>query len=101
MKDFRTRTESRRPFYHSWIFLTVLVMVLGLFVRSAYASFAKKKTADIQQEYYQEKVDDLEGKKNNLEEKIQNLKTERGREEEYRKRFNVVKEGEYMIRIVE
>lgn len=101
MKDFKTRKSSKTPFYHSWFFIIVLGLVLGLFVKSAYASFNKKKTADLEKEKYQEKLIDLKNKKENLENKINHLKTERGIEEELRKRFNVTKEGEKIIKIIE
>lgn len=101
MKDFKTRKSSKTPFYHSWFFIVVLVLVLGLFVKSAYASFSKKKTADLEREKYQEKLINLENKKKNLEDKIDHLKTERGIEEELRKRFNVTKKGEKIIKIIE
>jgi len=100
MSRHQTRKEHRK-FYHSWFFLLPLVFVLGLFVRGAYASFEKKQQASAEQEKYEQKVLDLEIKKKDLEEKIERLETERGKEEELRKRFNVVQEGETMIRIVE
>ncbi len=100
MKDFQTRAQTKSNILYSWFFLCILLIILGLFVKSAYASFIKKNTANIQQQKYQERFEDLSQKKENLEEKIQNLKSERGKEEEFRKRFNVVKEGETMIRII-
>ena len=75
--------------------------IFGLFVRSAYASFIKKRNADLQREQYQERFEALEEKKADLEAKIERLETDRGREDELRTRFNVVKEGETVIRIIE
>jgi len=98
----RNRTRSlKRPFYHSWFFLVPLALIFGLFVRSAYASFVKKRNADIQQEQYQERFDTLEQKKADLKAKIEKLETDRGKEDELRTRFNIVKEGETVIRIIE
>ena len=101
MKDFRTRKSSKSPFHHSWFFLIIMVLVLGLFVKSAYASFSKKRTADLEKDKYEQKLNDLRETKNNLELKINHLKTERGKEEELRKRFDVTKEGEQIIKIIE
>lgn len=101
MKDFRTRKSTVKPFYHSWFFLIVLVLVLGFFVKSAYASFTKKRNADIEKDKYELKLNNLQDKKLNLEQKIEHLKTDRGIEEELRKRFNVTKEGEQIIKIIE
>ena len=100
MAGYQTRT-SKRPFYHSWFFLVLLAIIFGLFVRSAYASFIKKRNADLQREQYQERFEALEEKKADLEAKIERLETDRGREDELRTRFNVVKEGETVIRIIE
>lgn len=101
MKDFRTRKKRKQPFYYSWFFLVVLVLVLGLFVKSAYASFVKKQAADIEKHKYEQKLNELIDKKEYLESKIQHLKTNRGKEEALRSRFNVTKEGETIIKIIE
>ena len=45
--------------------------------------------------------DEFQSKKENLEEKIESLKTDRGIEAELRGRFNITKEGETMIRVIE
>ena len=94
-------TMHQRPFYHSWFFLVPLALVFSLFVRSAYASFVKKQHADIERERYEEQLSDLERKKADLQAKIEHLETDRGLEDELRTRFDVVREGETVIRIIE
>lgn len=101
MKDYRTRKSPKKNLFHSWVFILILGFLLGVFIKSTYASFLKRKQAEMERERYREQLENLETKRNDLEHKIENLNTERGREEEFRKRFNVVKEGETMIRIVE
>ena len=101
MGTFRTRKSKNRNFFTSWFFVQILGFLLSVFIRSTYASFTKKNQADLQRERYAEEMHKLEMKKKDLEAKIEKLKTERGKEEEYRKRYNVVKEGETMIRIIE
>mgnify|MGYP001473710519 CR=1 FL=1 len=101
MKDYRTRKTPKRNLLHSWIFILFLGFLLGVFIKSTYASFLKKNQAELEKERYSQRLEELEAKRHDLETKIENLNTERGREEEFRKRFNVVKEGETMIRIVE
>lgn len=54
-----------------------------------------------EQERYENEYQYLLEKKESLEADIQRLNTQRGREEEYRRRFNVSKEGESVIRIIE
>jgi|AntAceMinimDraft_13_1070369.scaffolds.fasta_scaffold18825_2 cell division protein FtsB len=102
MKAFHSSIETKKnSFFHSWFFLVILVVLLGLFVRSTYASFHKKNTAEKEEIEFRNHMDNLHDKKQRLEGKIDTLQTDRGLEEEFRKRFNVIKEGETMIRIVQ
>lgn len=101
MNDFRTRKKQTDSWTQSWFFLFFLLLVLGFFARSAYASFVKKRHADQERLKYEERVNELLLKKQALQERIENLNTERGVEEELRKRFNIVKPGETLIRIIE
>lgn len=101
MKDFRTRKKQKGNFLHSWVAILFLGFLLGIFIKSTYASFVKKSQAEQERVRYNERLEELQNKRDDLEAKIESLNTERGREEEFRKRFNVVKEGETMIRIVE
>lgn len=101
MKDFKTRKSTQKPFYHSWFFLAFLVLVLSFFVKSTHASFSKKRNADLEKDKYELRLNNLKQKKINLETKIEHMKTNRGIEEELRKRFNVTKEGEQLIKIIE
>jgi cell division protein FtsB len=102
MREIHSSVQPKKPsFFHSWFFIAILFFLLGIFVRSTYASFVKKKTAEQEAFEFQKHLLDLEQKQQNLEHKIQKLETDRGLEEEFRRRFNVVKEGETMIRIVE
>ncbi len=100
MKDFRSRKKKTR-FFRSKLFFFVLVLILVLFVRSTYMSFLKKQRAETEQAKYQEQLETLEKKKADLQYDIEKLQTERGLEEEYRSRFNVVQEGETLIKIIE
>ena len=94
-----TRPKSRA--IHSWYVLVPLAIIFGLFAKGAYTSFVKKRQADIEKDRYQERLDDLEATRTDLEAKIDKLETQRGREDEFRSRYNVVKEGETMIRIID
>lgn len=101
MVRIHSSKKNQIPLIYSWVSLLVLMFLLVIFVRGAYASFSKKQTAEIQKQEYQQHHQDLEYKKEVLESKIQHLESQRGVEEELRKRFNVVKQGETVIRIVE
>ena len=95
------RTRKKRPFIYSWVFLIFLGFILGISLRAAFASFSKKKHADIERDKYELRKEDILEKKENLEGKIEALKTDRGIEAELRSRFNITKEGETMIRVIE
>jgi len=95
------RTRKKRPFIYSWVFLIFLGFILGISLRAAFASFSKKKHADIERDKYELRKEEILKKKENLEEKIESLKTDRGIEAELRGRFNITKEGETMIRVIE
>lgn len=103
MKDFRTRKQtSQKNFFHSWFFLLILLILLSIFVRGAYASFVKKSNADYEREQFQQEYTILVEKKKELESRIERMKTDRGIEEVIRTTtYNAVREGETMIRILE
>ena len=97
----RQTRSTTNPFFHSWYFLIPLAIIFGLFAKGAYTSFVKKRQADIEKDRYQERLGELEATRADLEAKIDKLETQRGREDEFRSRYNVVKEGETMIRIID
>lgn len=100
MKDLRTRNSQRR-FHHSRPFIIFLCIVFIVFARSVIVSFHKKKRAHTEQERFETTYDELLRKKTKLEESIEKLETDRGLEEEYRTRFNVIEAGETLIKVVE
>jgi cell division protein FtsB len=70
-------------------------------LKSAYSSFSKKRNTTLEKDKYELLLNNLEEKKLHLENKIEHLKTDRGIEEELRKRFNITREGEQIIKIIE
>lgn len=96
----RRRSKRKRWYYHP-LFLLLLFVVLIIFIRSTYSSFQKRSITQEEFEAYQQEYQELELRRQKLQENIDTLNTERGREEEYRERFNVVREGERTIRIIE
>ena len=78
-----------------------LLLIITVFLSTAvYQRFLiERKTAELQQEMEQERVELLE-RKALLEEKVEYLSGERGIEEEIRKHFDVAKEGEKVIILV-
>lgn len=86
--------------HHPLIHLLMLI-ILAVLIRATYHSFRKRTLSEEEHTRYQDEYEYLLEKKRSLEANIERLKTERGREEEYRERFNVVREGESVIRIIE
>ena len=95
------KRKKKRIWYHHPLLLFSLFLILIVFVRGTYTSFVKKNNSQNEYEKYHQELLELQQKKVDLEQNIEHLKTERGREEEYRERFNVVKERERVIRIIE
>ena len=101
MKQFLTRKKNKKSIFKSKWFLILLVVFIFLAVRSAASSYDKKITARKELDEHQALYEELSEKKVHLETQIEALESGRGLEEEFRTRFNVTKEGETMIRIVE
>lgn len=101
MQEFRTRKTSEFHFFSSWLFVVILFVILVFFARGVYFSFVKKSFADQERERQETRFRELEAIEQELEENLEYLKTERGREEELRMRYNLTHDGETMIRIIE
>ncbi len=95
------RKAKSTPWQHHPVFLLFLFILLVLIGRATYFSFEKRATAQDEYRQYHQEFLLLQQKKNDLEYDISKLESERGREEEYRERFHVMREGEKVIRVVE
>jgi len=80
------------------VLLAVLTVLLGYWT---YLAYQKMTTTGQQLEAVQEDRQRLVERKGVLTEKFNDLQTVRGQEAEIRKRFNVVKEGENMVVIID
>lgn len=101
MKDFRSRKKEKVSYMQHPLFSVVLFIVLLLVTSSVYKSYEKKKRADLGQNKFTEKYENLLNRKAELSRKIENLKTENGMKEEIKKTYNVGEEGETIIHITE
>lgn len=97
----RARRKNKKPFLHSKLFAGILIILIIFGIRSAVNSYDKKLTASAELQEQQNAYDELAEKKEHLQSQISALESGRGLEEELRTRFNVTKEGETMIKIVE
>ena len=100
MEDFRTR-QYKRHFTSKPIFFIFLLIILFFLVRSTYISFYKRDKASEEHARFQKEYEELKARYDQLQADIDYLETERGAEQELRQRYDVVKEGEILIKIIE
>lgn len=100
MKDFQGRKRWRK-IYRSDVFSFVLLVVAIVLFNSVWDVYKKNSVARINSEEAIKTLEALKKKKEGLEKEISKLSTERGVEEELRRRFQVVRPGEEVIVIVE
>lgn len=100
MFDFQQKRKFRAVF-ESRITWTILLVLTGLMTMSAYSRYQiARDTADKRAEAEAEKAR-LETRKTDLEEEVKYLSNDRGIEAEMRRQFDVAKDGEQIIVIVE
>lgn len=83
-----------------WVGFFISFAVLTLLASTTWRVYVRERAASEEHKYEAQALIDLEKRKATLDENIAKLETERGIEEEVRKRFPVVKPGESEILIV-
>jgi len=76
----------------------IIIIFLGNATWNVYQNY---KDAKINEYRVSSQLDEVKGRESEILEKIDKLSTERGMEEELRKRFGVAREGESIIVVVE
>lgn len=100
MLEFQEKKKLRK-FLYSRLTLIALGILAAITASAAYRMYQKaaetgeKRTAAVREE------ETLKSKTGDLESHLSQLKTERGIEEEIRKKYRVVKEGESVIIVVD
>ena len=100
MREYQARTRRERILY-SWISIALLFFTLLFLVRtvwSSYRTYSVAKEERIRSEY---DVEELKKQKEDLEAMLLQLQTQRGLEAEYRKNYNLGREGEEALIIVD
>ena len=100
MREFSQKRKVRRLMY-SPISLIFLFIILFLVVKGSFGVYQKYSLSKNELQNSQADLQVLEDKKENLETKIDRLQTETGIEKEIRSKFDVAREGEKLIVIVE
>lgn len=100
MKDFRSR-KKRHRFFSSHLYYILLGLVLFLSLRATVSAFHKKNMAQEQEEIITTRYQEALEKKQKYIKDLERLDSDRGRESELRTRFDVVRDGETIIKIIE
>ncbi|MEI6296042.1 MAG: septum formation initiator family protein [bacterium] len=100
MRDLQGRNSWKR-FFYSDIVAIVLLVILFFIARNVFDVYTKDTTAQKKLELAQLNLSALNDKKLALKDNVDKLKTDRGVEEELRRRFQVSKEGEQVLVIVD
>jgi cell division protein FtsB len=88
-------------FWHSPIALIILFLILVIFGYKIIDLIQKNKETAHTKELILEKIDALQKKESSLMNDIARLETEEGKEEIIRSKYQVTKEGEKMLTIVD
>jgi len=94
-------SKNKYNFWHSPLVLFILFCILVLFVYNIIGLIDKERETSNKKELILTQIETLRARENNLNTDIEKLKTEEGVEETIREKFQVVKEGEKMVVIVD
>ena len=100
MRDF----QEKKRFKHivqSWPVLIFLSILLLFFATGVFRFMVKMRETTKNREIAEMKVFELQQAKEKLSKDIENLKTEKGLEENIREKFGLAKEGEDLIIVVD
>jgi cell division protein FtsB len=98
MADFKKKNYK---FWHSPIALFVIFCLLVLFTYKIVDLIKKERETSHKKELILEHIDSLKAKEESLKKNIIKLETEEGKEEIIREKYQVAKEGEKMVIIVD
>ena len=100
MLDILQKRKIRSKAYHP-VTLAVLLIVVLVALHSTWVVYGKKRTSEKMKNIAQNNLNELLLRQNELDYKMERLKTTEGLEEEIRSKFNVTKIGENMVMVVE
>jgi len=100
MREFSQKRKIRRIMY-SPLSLIILFLILFFVVKGFFGVYQKYSFSKDELLKSESELQLLKDKKEKIDHKIQNLETETGIEQEIRSKFDVAKEGEKLIVIVE
>jgi len=98
MRELQGKKRTRSALY-SWPVVAVLAFMVFLLARGAWGAWEKERYAERKAEESLRELAELEEREDELAGRVERLQTDRGKEEEIRKRYLVGKEGEGVIYI--
>lgn len=93
--------KDNYKFWHSPLALGILFLILVFFCYKIIDLISIKRETSYKKNLVLEQIDELKERESLLSENISKLKTEEGREEVIRDKYQVAKEGEKMVIIVD
>ncbi len=99
MLEFKEKRKFKKVLYSKPAILLILVLLVFL-VKPAWNAYTKYSESRENAQLAKARLEKLQERKNELTQKIENLGTERGLEEEIVDKFDVVRSGENVIVIV-
>ncbi len=100
MIDFQQKRKIRFVAYHK-VTLVILFIIVLIFAHSTWVVFQKKRESEAMKNISMKATEELRQRDADLKSKIERLGTASGVEEEIRSKFNVVKNNENMVVIVD
>lgn len=100
MVEIKKSKRLIRRIIYSKISIVVLAIIVFFMFNAMIEGYKTAKNARIERERIEKNLSDLGEREEYLREEIEHLNTEIGIEEEIRSRFNVVKDGEEMVVVV-
>ncbi len=100
MRELREKQQMKRRLY-SWPSLILLAFITFFFIRGTYIVFLKKAESADYVKSLSQKSEDLNKKELDLSANIASLETESGLEKEVKAKYNVAKEGEHVVILVD
>lgn len=100
MREFRERQKTKKMLYSAPVVLLLFILLIFV-LKGNWGAFQKVRASKAALEESEIRYETMISKKESIEEDIAHLETETGVEEELRVQFNVSKEGENTIVIVD
>lgn len=100
MREFKQRRKFKKKLYSKFV-IFLLVLVIILLAKGTWGIFQKSRESDKRLEISQERLIELKKRQSAVVSRIEILKTSTGVEEEIRTKYDVAKEGEHVIIIVQ